>query len=265
MSSVIYEPRGAAREYSPLACNLYLSCTHRCKYCYAPSAIQRRADDYFLDKPTPRCDILKKLESDLKKQVFDKQILLSFIGDVYCEAADDNAVTRGALELFLAYDAPVAILTKGGERCLKDLDLFQKFGTKIKVGATLTFLDADKSDEWEAGAASPIERLQTLKTLKEHDVKTFASFEPVLEPEESLAILEASLMIGCVDMYKIGKLNNYKGLDKQYDWEDFLVRALALVRPYGKELYIKKALRDAAPDVGLLPEEVDADLYAVRG
>ena len=263
MSAIIYEPRGAAREYSPLACNLYLSCTHNCQYCYAPHAIQRRADDYFC-KPTPRRDILKKLEHQLQKQTFRDQVLLSFIGDVYCQTADDSAVTRGALQLFLAHNVPVAILTKGGTRCLRDLDLFRAFGDKIKVGATLTFLDTEKSATWESGAMPPVDRLKALKTLKENGVKTFASFEPVIEPEESLGILEASLIANCVDTYKVGKLNNYKGLDKQHDWEDFLVRVLAFLRPSGKEFYIKKSLREAAPNVTLRPEEIDPDLYAVR-
>jgi len=253
-----------AREYSPLACNLYLSCTHNCKYYYAPHALQRRADVYFC-KPQPRRDILKKITFELKKQTIDKQVLLSFIGDVYCETADNSETTREALKLFLEYNAPVAILTKGGSRCLKDLDLFRQFDDKIKVGATLTFLDAEKSAEWESGAMPPIDRLKTLKTLKENGIKTFASFEPVIDPEESLGVLEASVMVGCVDHYKIGKLNNYKGLDKQYDWEDFLMRALALLRPANKKIYIKKSLRDAAPSVELKPEETQPDLYAVRG
>ena len=32
---LIYEPTGAAREYSPLALNVYTGgCEHRCVYCY---------------------------------------------------------------------------------------------------------------------------------------------------------------------------------------------------------------------------------------
>ena len=54
--SVIYTPKGAAREYSPLALNLYLQCTHACKYCYAPSAMQRARENYFCsaNMPMPR-------------------------------------------------------------------------------------------------------------------------------------------------------------------------------------------------------------------
>ena len=34
--NAIYEPKGAAREYAELACNLYTGCNHGCLYCYAP-------------------------------------------------------------------------------------------------------------------------------------------------------------------------------------------------------------------------------------
>ena len=30
---MIYEPRGRAREYSPLALNVYNKCDHFCRYC----------------------------------------------------------------------------------------------------------------------------------------------------------------------------------------------------------------------------------------
>lgn len=61
---VIYEPKGRANEYSPYACNLYIGCSHRCRYCYAPHTLQRSADNYF-GIPTPRNNLLKELEKNL--------------------------------------------------------------------------------------------------------------------------------------------------------------------------------------------------------
>lgn len=260
---IIYEPRGRAREYSPFACNLYIGCSHKCQYCYAPHALQRSAENYF-GIPSPRKGVLKYLEADLRSQKYDKQILLSFIGDVYCENADNSQTTREALKLFHQYRAPVAVLSKGGERMLKDIDIFKEFGENISVGTTLTFFDQAKSKEWEPGAASPAERCKVLKEIHNQGVKTFASFEPVVEPLESLRLIEQTLIDDSVDQYKIGKLNNYKGLDKGIDWHGFLRDALALIRPAKKQIYVKEDLRAIASEVQLYEDETDPDRYIIK-
>ena len=53
----------------------------------------------------------------------------------------------------------------------------------------------------------------TLKILHESGVKTFASFEPTIEPQESLALIERTLRDNSVDHYKIGKINHYQNAD----------------------------------------------------
>jgi len=256
--TVIYVPKGKAREYSPLALNLYLQCSHKCKYCYAPSAMQRKRENYF-NIPSPRKNVLVNLEKEIKKKRPKEQVLLSFIGDVYCETEDENKTTTKALEMLLENKAPVAILTKGGYRCLKDIELFKKFGDHIQLGATLTFLDEAKSFEWEPGAASPNERIETLKILHDENIKTFVSLEPVIEPAETLKLIEKTLEVDCVDIYKIGKINNYGGIDKNIDWTEFLTKCLSILRPSGKQIYIKHDLRLAAPSVKLYGNEVLPD------
>ena len=263
--SVIYTPRGAAREYSPLALNLYLQCTHGCKYCYAPSTMQRARENYFCqpNMPEPRKNVISQLKRELAKDAPKKQVLLSFIGDVYCETSDQNATTREALELLNAHHVPVAILTKGGRRCLKDMDVFKSFGEHIQIGATLTFLDDERSKEWESGAALPEERLETLKTLHKEGIQTFVSFEPVIDPEESLRVIERTIRDDSVDVYKVGKINHYQGLDKGVDWSSFLREALKMIRAAEKRVYVKHDLRVAAHDVKLYGNEVLADDFAV--
>jgi len=260
---VIYAPSGMAKEYSPYACNLYIGCSHCCQYCYAPHTLQRRSEDYF-GVPSPRYNVLKYLEQDLQKKKHDKQILLSFIGDVYCRNKDNSATTRAALQLLDYYKAPVAVLSKGGQKMLRDLDVFKEFGTRIMVGSTLTFMDEEKSRWWEPGASMPEDRLATLKALHDAGIRTLASFEPVIEPAESLRLIERTLQDDSVDHYKIGKLNNYKGLDKDQDWQGFLQDAIALLRPGGKQIYIKKCLYELAPDVPLMEDEVDPERWIVR-
>ena len=260
--SVIYEPKGKAREYSPLALNLYLECAHGCKYCYAP-AIQRKGDGYY-KVASPRNNIIKLLGRDLERNAPKSQVLLSFIGDVYSQTADDNLATRQALVLLSNHHVPTAVLTKGGRRCLKDMDVFKSFGEHFQIGSTLTFMDERKSLEWEPGAAIPEERLQVLKELHNNGIQTFVSCEPVIEPEETLKLIERTIVDDSVDIYKVGKLNNYRGLDKMIDWADFLQRALRMIRKSGKRVYVKQDLRIAAHDVILYGNEVIADDFCVR-
>ena len=252
-----------AKEYSPYACNLYIGCSHHCRYCYAPHTLQRSADNYF-GIPSPRKNVLKYLEQDLQSRSYHKQILLSFIGDIYCYNTDKSQTTRDALILLNQYSAPVAVLSKGGKKMLRDADVFASFSDRIMVGTTLTFSDREKSKAWEPGAALPEERLSVLSELHSAGIKTFASFEPVIEPSESLRLIEKTLEDDSVDHYKIGKLNNYKGLDKNVDWKSFLRDALNMLRPVNKQLYIKLCLREKAPDIVLFENEVDPERYIVR-
>lgn len=261
--SVIYKPQGMAREYSPYALNIYIGCSHRCKYCYAPHTLQKSCDSYF-GKPEPRKDILKLLEKDLQKNTYTEQVLLSFVGDCYCDSTDNGATVREVLKMLNHYKVPVAVLSKGGKKMLRDLDIFKEFGDKITVGTTLTFFDEKKSKEWEPYASTPSERLETLKILHDNGIKTFASFEPTIEPEESLKLVRKTLEQDSVDHYKIGKINNYKSADKWQDWEKYLSDCVELLRPTNKQVYYKFCLRKLAPNIPLTDAEKNPDEYIVR-
>ena len=258
--SIIYEPSGKAREYSPLAANFYSGCDHKCRYCYAPAIQFKSREDYTI--VNPRSNIVSQFEIDARKMAgSQRQILFNFMGDPYCTANQTYRITRQCLEISLKYRLPIVILTKGGDRCLSDMDLFKKFGNHIKVGATLTFYDSTKSDKWENGAASPENRIKTMEILHENGINTWASFEPVIEPAESLRMIESTLH--CCDEYKIGKLNNFEGLDKQVDWTAFLKETIVILRKAHKRFYIKNDLRKAALSVELTEDEMMADLYCV--
>jgi DNA repair photolyase len=224
--------------------------------------LQKNEDAYF-GTPSPRKNVLRGIEKELQANPFNKQILLSFIGDVYCDNADNSQTTRDALLLLNGYKAPVAVLTKGVSKSLRDLDVFKAFGLRIMVGSTLTFMDADKSKEWESGADLPEVRLQGLKTLHDAGIKTFASFEPCLDPAESLKLIERTLADDSVDHYKVGKVNNYKGMDKGVDWTAYLKTVLALLRTAKKQIYVKSGIRTLVKSIEYFPEETNPDYYAV--
>ena len=65
--SIIYEPAGKAREYSPLALNVYLGCSHKCEYCYANAMARRNGNKEYFCNPSPRNNVLEKLSKELPK------------------------------------------------------------------------------------------------------------------------------------------------------------------------------------------------------
>jgi DNA repair photolyase len=199
-----------------------------------------------------------KLEASAKKmQGCGKQILLSFTGDPYCNS--ENGETRKVLEILNKYNHKVAILTKQPDKAMKDLDLFLKFGDRFKIGSTLTFDNEKDSLEWEKGASLPIERVDALRKFAELGIKTWASFEPVIIPEQSLSLLLT--VSEFIDHVKIGKINNYKGIDKQIDWGKFIFDSVRILRDaeMNDRFYIKKDLLIHNTGVYLSGNETNED------
>lgn len=144
---------------------------------------------------------------------------------------------RKTLELFTKYNINFQMLTKGGSKAKRDFDLYKKGDA---FASTLTFVDEEKSKEWEVNASSPNDRMETLKFAHSMGIETWVSLEPVIEPSESLKIIE--LTHEFVDLYKIGILN-YNELSKTLDCKDFGTKAIKLLEKYNKKYYIKDDLK----------------------
>jgi len=251
----IYEPAGRAREYSPLALNYFKGCDHNCLYCYVPKMMGRFNKNYIHSNVVCPVDF-SKLEASAKKMTgCNKQILLSFTGDPYCNA--ENGETNKVLEILNKYNHKVAILTKQPEKALKDIAIIKSFGNRIKIGATLTFNNGKDSSEWESGAATPSSRIAGLKQFADNGVITWASFEPVIIPEQSLSMLKQ--ITPFINHVRIGKLNNYKGLDKQIDWAKYLFEAVRICRDSNVKFYIKNDLAIHNNGVYLSGNETNED------
>ena len=256
---MIYEPRGKAREYSPLAVNLFSGCGHKCSYCYVPDVIFKSRND-FDNNVSERKNAIKELYKSAKKfRGINKQVLMSFTTDPYNPLNDETKLTASALEILFNNQIPVAILTKSGLRALQDLELFKKFEGNIKVGASLTYDNEKHSRLVESGAALPNERIEMLKTLNKNNVRTWVSFEPIVQPYQTLNLLEKT--VDFVDEYQLGKLAHDK---RKFDWNYYLQTAVDILRKNKKEFYIKKTLREAAPNVILTNNEKDMDYLTVK-
>lgn len=109
----IYEPRGMAREYAALACNLYCGCSHGCLYCYAPSCLQRKRE-VFHSEVSPRVGVIEALRKDAAGHAGTyERVLLSFTSDPYQPAQNELGLTREALEVLVEHRVPFQVLTKG--------------------------------------------------------------------------------------------------------------------------------------------------------
>jgi len=236
--SSIYEPKGRAREYSPLALNYFKGCDHGCKYCYVPPMMARFNSNYNHIIVKNDVDYKSIEKSAIKMRGIDKQILLSFTTDPY--TLSENGETRRVLEILNFYGHKVAILTKSGNKVLRDIDIYKKFGDRIKIGQSLTFDNDMDSRKWEPKAALPKKRVEALYILAQEGIKTWASFEPVIITEQSLNLLRQIATF--IDHVKIGKINNYKDIDKKIDWADFIDDAVRICREMNINFYIKKDL-----------------------
>lgn len=244
MKSVIYEPRGKAREYAPLALNLYRGCAHGCTYCYAPT-VTRISRERFHDPGfiRPRQEILAALQEQAAKMAGDpREILLCFTSDPYQPIEKESRITRFALEILMMNNLTVTILTKGGRWGLeRDQDLLI-LNPLNSWAVTLTLDDFDESLKWEPMATTPGGRILSLKGAKRLGLQTWVSFEPVIDPEAVYRLLEATHEF--VDLYNVGKLN-YHPRAREIDWRRFRGEIEERLNKLGKPYYLKKDLLEA--------------------
>jgi len=259
---IIYEPKGKAREYSPLAMNLYRGCGHKCNYCYVPSITRNSSHDI----PEPRKEIKKNIIKDIKKYsslfIDEKcpQILMSFTGDPYNPHEPELRLTQYALEMMDEFDLPVALLSKGGDRALVDIDIFKSI-KRFKYGASLTFFNETDSIKWEAGAMLPMNRIETLKKMYDEGIKTWVSLEPVIDPDQTLKLIKLTMPF--VHHYKIGKLNHNKDIESSIDWGKFAYKSIDMFRKNDKLFYIKKDLLSFINQEDVTENEKNKDFLCV--
>jgi DNA repair photolyase len=219
---IIYEPKGAALEYSELACNLYTGCEHGCAYCYVPRIppwrykSSGRAD--FHSASTPRNNVLQLLAKDADKLRDDPRwILLCFTCDPF-QVGRDNSTTMSALDIMAAASLNVQVLTKGGMEAAAAFPVIRDAGWKFAT--TMTFLSEARSKEVEPNAAPPLSRIESIELAHSMGISTWVSLEPVISPDETLAIIRR--LKGHVNFWKVGKLNYDAQSSKAIDWHKFV-------------------------------------------
>lgn len=228
----IYVPKGKAKEYGDYAINIYTGCPHECYYCFAPNVLHKVRDD-FHKCVEPRKNIVEEVRKQIEREnITGKLIHLCFTCDPY-PVGYDTTPTREIIKILKDSGNNVQILTKcDGSRDFDLLDENDWYG--ITVSCT-----PYKAKEVEPKALSPFLRLRYLEIAKQKGIKTWVSFEPVIEERSVLACISTFHEI--IDKVKIGKLNYHPS---DIDWKAFGKKAEALCKELNLDCYIKDSLRE---------------------
>jgi DNA repair photolyase len=219
-NSIIYEPKGRAREYAPLACNLAVGCKHGCLYCYGPGATHRTREVW--DQPVPAKDYLGRFRKDAERLEGDeREILFSFSTDP-CQ--DEAAVARLAevLDVAEVHRLRVEVLTKNPANAVPLFPILERNGWGL--GTTVCFVSEALREEWEPNAPPIASRLSWLGAAKAAGIRTWASVEPVVDPEEALRAID--VLKSVATKIKVGKWN-HDARASRIDWPGFVDKAAA--------------------------------------
>lgn len=224
----LYVPQGKAKEYGDYAVNIYTGCPHRCYYCFAPSVLHRKKEE-FHTHVEPRPGIVDALKKQLEREgVTGKLIHLCFTCDPYPNGYD-TSVTRDVINVIKETGNHVQILTKGdGSRDFDLLDGNDWYG--------ITYSGAEIFEEPSAMERS--HRIFNLAEAKSRGIKTWVSFEPVVDADQVFWTIRAHHNF--FDKVKIGKLNYYPS---NINWKMFGENVENLCKELGLDYYIKESLR----------------------
>lgn len=238
--TTIYEPKGRALEYAPLALNLYTGCVHGCKYCFAPGCLHKTREQFHA-AASPRPGLLESLKLDAPKYANDRrEILLCFTCDPYQreQKIPNPYITREALIILAANQCRATILTKGGTYAIQDFDILKQQGWSF--GTSLSFATNIECERWEPKASTVGSRVWAIQNAKNKGIKTWVSVEPVINPKSALEVIRN--LYNIVDFWKVGKINHNKELESAVDWKKFLDDVLELKAKYNLNLYVKTDL-----------------------
>jgi len=236
--AIIYQPRGAAREYAEYAVNIYRGCSHGCRYCYAPSCL-RMSRDQFRAATTPRPNLLDRLKHDLAAHGRPvAPILLSFTSDPYQPAESVHGLTRDVISLLESHECSIRLLTKAPSLAMhRDGQLLAE--AMVDCGTSLSWTRESDRCHWEPNAATIVERLDYLRWARDAGLPTWVSVEPVIDPDQAIDVIR--LCGSFVDMIHVGRWNHDRRAN-EIDYGAFLRRSLSALSQLPCDYRIKDAL-----------------------
>lgn len=165
--------------------NPYRGCEHGCVYCFARPSHAFLNLSPGLDFETrliARPGIGAVLARELRAKAY--RVATVAIGtntDPYQPCEAEYGVMREVVAVLAGCDHPLAITTKG-TLIERDLDLLAPMAAKglLRVGVSITTLDAGLSRRMEPRAALPVRRLEVIRRLSEAGVSVRVMVAPVI-------------------------------------------------------------------------------------
>ena len=184
--------------------NPYRGCEHGCVYCFARPTHAYLGLSAGLDFET-RLIARPNAPEVLRKELSTKSYKVATIAlgtntDPYQPIEKIHQITRACLSVLSDFRHPVGIVTKGA-LIERDLDILVQMARDglVRVGISLTTLDADLSRRMEPRAPSPKRRLSLIRNLTEAGVPVRVMTSPVipgLTDHELESLLEAGREAG---------------------------------------------------------------------
>lgn len=190
-----------------LSINPYRGCEHGCVYCFARpshSYLDLSPGLDFETKLTAKTNAVECFKRELSKPGYRcESISLGINTDAYQPMERQLGLTRQLLEVALAFNQPMSIITKSA-LILRDADLLEEMAQRrlIHVAVSITTLDSELKRILEPRTAAGDARLRIVRELSARGVPVSVMVAPVIpliNDKEMEQILMAAAEAGAKD------------------------------------------------------------------
>ncbi len=216
--------------------NLYRGCQHQCIYCDSRSDCYRIED---FAKIQVKINALDLLDDVLPRKRVRGTIGFGSMNDPYMPVEREYRLTGKSLEIILANEFPVHILTKS-DLVLRDIELLKEIGrVYAAVSFTITTADDELAKKVEPGASLPSARFKAMGKLADSGILTGVTMMPILP------FLEDS-QENIIDILSMAKSNGARyiipafGVSLRPGSRDYYYQKLDKLYSGLKEKYIKE-------------------------
>lgn len=219
--------------------NPYVGCQFGCKYCYARymKKFTGHLEPWgeFVDIKVNAEELLQK---DIKKKKKDR-VWISGVCDPYQPLEAKYKLTRKCLKILAENNWPVVIQTRS-KLVLRDIDIIKEI-KNCDAGMSITTADDEIRKLFEPSATPIVDRVNTLKTLHDSGIRTYAMIAPILPGAENLI----EMLDGKVDYIYVDRMN--------YDYANMIYRKYKLENFLANEYFdaVSQDIADKAQKKGI--------------